>query len=402
MAGKKRKITFRFIVIVLLATLIIGALAYAAYRIAKPTHGKLANDSVASTKTLNAVIIRSETVAEATDFSAIRFLKTEGQTVSPGEPVAVLYSKGYDSQMSEIVSKSSEIYSKQSALLRSETDELPEEVIAFNETITDTVDKMTRAAMYGEGDYLALTDSLISSLETREMYLRSILPAEANIEMQSKYEDIDELRQRLRSSYMRSLVHEGSEGYISFNLDGYETALNVSNLTSSQVRQIVSSPQAGTVNDSAVYRSVDRDGFHIAFTVKADEPSRFVVGQTYRFAVDFRNVVYSGEIISEKTSSSYVLYVARVEGDAGDVLENRTISLTVSSEASGVSIPVKGLYFNNGVPYVYIYTSGGTYEPLPVMILCANEETAVIRAQNPSIQLRPKLKFEYHKEESAS
>lgn len=397
---KKRKFKLRFFLILLIPVILAGV--FVAYRTKNPTHGKLSSDSVVGSLSLTAVIIRSETVTEATDFSAIRFLKAEGEVVSPGEQVAVLYIKGYDSILSEIVTKSSEIYSKQSALLRAETGELPEEVIAFNETITDTVDKMTRAAMYSEGDYLALTESLLENLETRETYLRSLLPPEANIELQGKYEDLDDLRKRFRTDYMRTLVHEGSTGYISFHLDGYETALNVSNLTASQIRQIVSSPQAGMVSDNAVYRSVDPDGFHLAFTVKANDPFRFVVGQTYQFSVDYQDKVYVGEIISEKTSGSYVLYVARVEADAGEVLENRTIALTVASEASGVSVPVEGLYFNNGVPYVYIFTSNGTYEPVEVVILCADEKTAVIRAKNPSIQLRPRLKFEYHKAEEAS
>ena len=397
---KKKKFKLRFFLILLTPFVIAGGLFV--YRMKNPTHGKLSSDTVSGSMSLTAVIIRSETVTEATDFSAIRYLKTEGETVGPGEPVAQLYAKGYDTQMSEIVSRSSDIYSKQSALLRALTGELPEEVTAFNETITDTVDKMTRAAMYGEGDYLSLTDALLENLEIRETYLRSLLPPEANIEMQSKYESIDDLRLHLKTDYIRTLMHEGSAGYISFHLDGYETALNVSNLTSTQIRQIVSSPQSGTVSENAIYRSVDNDGFHLAFTVKANDPFRFVVGQTYRFAVDYQDTVYTAEIISEKTSASYVLYVARVDADAGAVLENRTIALTVANEASGVSVPVEGLYFSNGVPYVYIYTSRATYEPVPVVILCADEQTAVIRAKDPNIQLRAKLKFEYHKEEEDS
>lgn len=397
---KKRKFRLRFFLILLIPIALTGA-AFV-YLMKNPTHGKLSSDTVVGSKSLSVVIIRSETVMEASDYTAIRFLKTEGDTVSPGEQVAVLYVKGYDTVMNEIVLKASEIYSKQAALLRNETGELPEEVVAFNENITDTVDRMTRAAMYGEGDYLSMTEYLLESLETRETYLKSLLPPDANYELQGKYDDIDALRLRLRTDFTRTLVHEGSEGYISFHLDGYENALNVSNLTSSQIRQIVSSPQSGMANESAVYRSVDPYGFHIAFTVKANDPFRFVVGQTYQFSVDYQNKVYVGEVISEKTSGSYVLYVARIDADAGEVLENRTIALTVSTEASGVSVPVEGLFFNNGVPYVYIYTTNGTYEPLEVVILCADEKTAVIRAKNQNVQLKSGIKFEYHEEQEAS
>ena len=397
---KKRKFKLRFFLILLIPFFVVGV--YIGYRMKNPTHGKLSSDTVVGTKSLTAVVIRSETVAEATDYSAIRFLKTEGETVSPGDQVAILYAKGYDAQINEIVTKSSDIYAKQAGILRGETGELPEEVIAFIENITDTVDRMTRAAMYGEGDYLSIADTLLESMEAREQYLRALLPPDSNIELQSKYEAIDTLRQQLRRDYMTTLVHEGSEGYISFHLDGYETALNVSSLTATQVRQIITSPQAGTVSSNSVYRSVDRDGFHLAFTVGASDPFRFVVGQTYMFSVDRRDRVYKGEIISEKPAGTYVLYVARIDGDAGEVLENRTLAVTVSTEASGVSVPVAGLYFSDGVPYVYVYTSAGTYEPVQVVILSADEETAVIRAKNPNIQLRAKLKFEYHKKEEDS
>ena len=396
MAVRRKKFKLRFFAILLVPVFAVGAFLF--YRMKNPTHGKLYTETVNGETELTAAIIRSESVTEATDYSAIHFLKKEGDLVSPGDTVAVLYLKGYDSQLETIVSEAQNIYTKQTALLKGGTGDLPAEVLSYNERIADTVESMTKAAMLQDGDYLALTDTLMEDLSSREAYLKSLLPAESNIEMEAKYKALEEAKQKL-SSYTVYLTHETEAGYISFHLDGYETALDLSSLTATQIRQIVTSPISGTVNDNALYRVSDPYGFHLAFTVGATSPFRFVVGQSYDFHVKNSDTVYPAKIISEKNSGTYVLYVAEVSDTVQPVLEARTVQLSVSSTASGITIPVEGLYFNNGVPFIYVLTTGGTYEPIEVVILCANDEEAVIRAKNTEIQLREKLRFEYHEDE---
>ena len=80
------------------------------------------------------------------------------------------------------------------------------------------------------------------------------------------------------------------------------------------------------------------------------------------------------------------------------VLENRTMTFSIHSTASGVSIPVKGLYFNGGVPYVFINT-GRAYQPIQVVIPASDGETAIIEAADKNIHLNRGLRFQYHEED---
>lgn len=392
----KRKLKPRFFLFLLVPVALAGVLI--ANKMKNPSHGRLGSDTVYGESELTGVIVRHETVIEAPDHNTITYLKSEAEELKENEPVAVLYTKGYDSVLGDIVARSQELYERQAASLRNRNEErqLPPEIETYNEAVTGMVEQMTRAAMNGEGDYLSLSGELLSMLETRSNYMNSLLPAEENIDLAQKYTAIAELRQKL-NSYAAIFYHPGGGGFISFHLDGYENALNVESLTASQVRQIATSPLAGTVTDSALYRVVDPEGFYIALTVRANDAFRFVNGESYRLEVEHQDTVYTGRVIAEKTASQYVLYVMEIEADAFDVLENRTIGFTVKNTASGVSIPVEGLYFNGGVPYVYIYT-GTSYEPVAVEILAADEKTAVIRAANKAIQLRSGLKFEYHED----
>ena len=76
------------------------------------------------------------------------------------------------------------------------------------------------------------------------------------------------------------------------------------------------------------------------------------------------------------------------------------MTFSIRSEASGVSIPVKGLYFNGGVPYVFINT-GRAYQPIQVVIPASDGETAIIEAADKNIHLTRGLRFQYQEKSSS-
>lgn len=71
------------------------------------------------------------------------------------------------------------------------------------------------------------------------------------------------------------------------------------------------------------------------------------------------------------------------------------MTFSIHSEASGVSIPVEGIYYNGGLPYVFINT-GRAYQPIQVVIPASDGETAIIEAANKNIRLTRGLRFQYH------
>ena len=402
MAAKKqrtKRFRLRFYLILLVPILLVGA--YIGYRILNPTTGRLGTDTVTGELEFTGVIIRKENVAASEDYHTIRYLVSEGDMVSNNQQVAYLYRKGYENQMSDIVSKEQQIYQQQLTLLRLNSADgmtLPDEVAAYNSRITETVDRMTQASLGKDGlDYIRLSDELDGLLTARQNLLRQIVPSDATLS--ASYQQLDNLRNAFSAE--SNLINNSGTGYISFHLDGYENAMSIDSLTESQVRRVVSSPVSASYNSAGVYRIVDPNGFYVAFTVKSESSQRLIVGSTYELKVKYQDTTYTGRVIAERPAAKNVLYILEVNRDVLPVLENRTMTFSILSSASGVSIPVKGLYFNGGVPYVFINT-GRAYQPIQVVIPASDGETAIIEAADKNIRLTRGLRFQYHEEESSS
>ena len=399
---RTRRFRLRFYLLLLVPILLVGA--YVGYRILKPTTGRLGTDTVEGDLEFTGVIIRRENVATSEDYHTIRFLVGEGDMVSNSQQVAYLYRKGYENQMSDIVSKEQQIYQQQITLLRLNSADgltVPDEVAAYNDRITEIVNKMTQASLGKDGlDYIQLSEDLDVLLTARQNLLRQLVPADATLT--ASYQQLDSLKSAFSAE--STLINNSGTGYISFHLDGYENAMSIDSLTASQISRVVSSPVSASYNTAGVYRIVDPNGFYVALTVKSEDSHRLIVGNTYEMKVKYQDTSYMGRVVAERPAAKNVLYILEVNRDVLPVLENRTMTFSIHSEASGVSIPVKGLYYNGGIPYVFINT-GRAYQPIQVVIPASDGETAIIEAADRNIRLTRGLRFQYHdddEEESAS
>ena len=388
-----RRFRLRFYLILLVPILLVGA--YVGYRIMRPTTGRLGTDTVEGDLEFTGVIIRKENVATSEDYHTIRFLVSEGDMVNNAQQVAYLYRKGYENQMSDIVSKEQQIYQQQIALLRLNSADgmtVPGEVADYNSRIEQVVDQMTQASLGKDGlDYIQLSEELDGLLTARQNLLRQLVPADATLT--ANYQQLDNLRSAFSAE--STLINNSGTGYISFHLDGYENAMSIDSLTPTQVSRVVSSPVSASYNAAGVYRIVDPNGFYVAFTVKSGDSHRLIVGNTYDLKVQYQDATYTGRVVAERPAASNVLYILEINRDVLPVLDTRTMTFSIHSQASGVSIPVKGLYFNGGIPYVFINT-GRAYQPIQVVIPASDGETAIIEAADRNIRLTRGLRFQYH------
>ena len=390
---KTKRFRLRFYLLLLVPILLVGA--YVGYRILRPTTGRLGTDTVEGDLEFTGVIIRRENVATSEDYHTIRFLVSEGDMVNNSQQVAYLYRKGYENQMSDIVSKEQQIYQQQITLLRlSSADGLtvPDQVAVYNTRIEEIVNQMTQASLGKDGlDYIQLSEELDDLLTARQNLLRQLVPTDATLT--ASYQQLDSLKSAFSAE--SALVNNSGTGYISFHLDGYENAMSIDSLTPTQVGRVTSSPVSASYNTAGVYRIVDPNGFYVAFNVSASSSQRLIVGNTYEMKVKYQDTSYMGRVVAERPAAKNVLYILEVNRDVLPVLENRTMTFSIHSEASGVSIPVKGLYYNGGIPYVFINT-GRAYQPIQLVIPASDGETAIIEAADRNIRLTRGLRFQYH------
>ena len=255
MAAKKqrtKRFRLRFYLILLVPILLVGA--YMGYRILKPTTGRLGTDTVEGELESTGVIIRRENVATSEDYHTIRYLVNEGDLVSNQPQAANLYRKGYENQMSDIVSKEQQIYQQQITLLRLSSSDgmtVPDDVVAYNTRIEEVVDKMTQASLGKDGlDYIQLSEELDYLLSARQSLLRQLMPAENDATLNASYQQLDILKDAFSAE--SALINNAGTGYISFHLDGYENAMSIDSLTASQVSRVASSPVSASYNAAGV------------------------------------------------------------------------------------------------------------------------------------------------------
>lgn len=381
---KKYKVRF-FLLAFALVGLLIASLVYWA---ANPATGRLGIATVAFELEADAVIIRREQPVQPGEYARIQFLVDEGTMVSDNQHIANLFLRGYETSYEQLLSKELEVYQRQMTELAQSGD--PALLTGLNSQIEEAVDMLSNiAAGELEGDYLAITRILEDLTVARRDALTQAIEAPSN-ELQTAMTELESMWQSYR--YQSEWINTAGSGYISFILDGFEESLTSDQITASQVNRILASSGSASFATEYVYRIVSPDRWQLALVLPATVPQRLVNGQTYTLSAD--GMIYQATVTEERSASNYITYVLEVSGDVFAYLSVRTTEVKIQTSASGVSIPVEGLTYVEGIPTIYIRTIEGYY-PLPVQILAADEKTAIIIAQDPNITITRGMRFSY-------
>ena len=343
-----------------------------------------------------AVVIRTEqSISESA--SDAKIIAKSGVYVQEGDDVAVLYPYGYETALATITSKETELYAKLELQLKTLSGGvLPATVVSLNDRIAYLGGQM-RAASNGESNesYAALETELLALLmERRDLMVSQLSDAST---LAAEIRALDAQYSSFETNMARTLK-SGYNGYISFYTDSNEEPLrDVSQLTVSQVKRIMSSTSFAADSENFSYRIVtDRSMFYLAFvastTSTADLSKRLMPGMTYPFTIKGIEGAFMGTVVSEKDASNGILYVLSVAADVKPLLDARVVDISVQNVASGLTVPVKYIQYSGGVPYVYIKSDYG-YTPIAVYIAGSDGEDAVISARDEKLTLFSGLRY---------
>ncbi len=350
-----------------------------------------------------AVVVRSERlITESASDS--RILIEEGATVAEGDAIAVLYPYSYESTLAQICEREAALYSQMDSMLRTAGGQsLPAQVAQYNERI-NTVSREMRAAANNETDraaYDRLESELIMLLEQRRALMIGALDDASFVE--DAVREIDELKANFETASARTLL-SGYNGYVSFYSDANEENLrDVSQLTVPLVRRILNSPSISMDNENFYYRIVtDRTTFYLAFVQGGKSADRLMPGLTYSFTVKGIKGAYQGRVLTEKDTASGVLYVMQVDADVRPFLTTRVVEISVQNNAAGLYVPLDYLQFTDGVPYLFVKTTDGSYQKIAVWIAGSDGKNAIVSARDSTISLFAGLKIRMPIEEEES
>lgn len=333
-----------------------------------------------STKTMEAVIIRDESVVTAESVARIEYVAAEDTLVNEGDVIAYLYSTGYsESELKKLETVRENIQAYHKTML--------ENIIETDlERLDLTVDQWAlqfKALVTGEttGNLISVTRQLESAMVARQEYMRSNM--RNDLKLNNLYAQENTRLNSIASWRVESAAK--ASGVVSFYTDGYESFLNAStasSLSAAQVKKVLAGESLGDSSNrvKSVYRLVNQSGWYVAILTdgKTWNP---IVDQEYSMQFEgFEDLTFTARVTTVSQSEGSVLAVFRIDSPIGPLIYQRQARARVSITFTGLSVSAKAIYQQNGQTGVWLYdVPGGTF--VPVTVLSSDGSAALIVPQ---------------------
>ena len=340
---------------------------------------------VSASMPVSAVIVRDESAVSTEKYEKIIFSVVEGEAIQNGAQIAQVFKRGYqDESMITLLRLQREIYEQQRKLITADASVGLQDI----EGRIATVESQIRDSARGDSslDMLQLEQTLKDLQAERMTYLQNNVQADAALT--GLYNSLREQEQTL-ANWTRNIVNAAGGGVVSFYFDGYERVLNASQLNminAALVNSVVKGGNTANATDAAsetpLYRLVQNTHWYIAFVTKAEQPMRTVAGEQYYVVFDdYSTLTYQSTALEPIVTETNVVNILEFNVDIGDFLDIRTVKATITKSAQGMMVPVEMIAYEKGEPGVSV-KSGETVYRVPVNILAADEDNAVIAAKN--------------------
>lgn len=325
------------------------------------------------------VFIRDEQSVGVDKYDRVSFYVNEGDTVSAGQDVALVYKWGYsDDMMQSLLTVEGQIYSAQTALLAGVENA---DLASIELQIQQKRLAIRSAALGGSGDdLLALQRELADLLNQRATFLtQTVQPTTALTELYNMQTE----RQTQLDTYREKVAAAGS-GRVSFYFDGYEQILNTDKLdtiNASLISSVVSgsSDLLSGASSNFVYRLVNPNLWYLAFVTPRSQGLRLCAGERYTVTFTDCGVQFDGTAMSTAVSDGGVLNLVEFTADMGELFRTRKLQATVTAELSGYVVPLKFISVKDGVATVTV--DGGDAEyAVEVDVIATEGDDALVRA----------------------
>ncbi|MGI6238737.1 MAG: HlyD family efflux transporter periplasmic adaptor subunit [Christensenellales bacterium] len=333
--------------------------------------------SSAYTQSMDAVIIRDEALVTADSVARIEYVAPENSLVSAGDTVAYLYSTGYsESELKKLETDRENIQAYHKTMLGNILDNDLERL----ETIVDQQALEFKALVTGHtsGNLITVTRRLESAMVARQEYMRSNM--RNDLKLNNLYSRESARLNSIASWRVRAAAE--TEGVVSFYTDGYEPFLNAETLPSLGAAEfkkaLAGEPLGGaTAREKSVYRLVNQNRWFVAILTDGATWNP-VVDQEYSMQFEgFSDLQFGARVTSVSQSEGAVLAVFEINAPIGALIYQRRAHASVSITFTGLSVPAKAIYEENGQAGVWLYdVPGGTF--VSVTVLSSDGKTALI------------------------
>lgn len=381
----KRRVAFRFYVLLFVATAILAyGLFYAYNRLVQRT-AVIEKGDMSNEYTAQAVIARIEKVTDTESFSSVQYYADEGANVYQGNRIADVYSVGFSrTDENKLLNVRSEIKAQQKLMPVYQDQQLDR----MNQQIREIAHEL-EMLVHGKqaGNLLNLERQLQTALSRRQDHLKQKYATDQNL--RALYENEATLVKKIETWTYNYLAT--TDCIVSFYTDGYESMLDSDSLdtvTVSQIRSILngeapiqSTAQRGRI---AVYREVVPRGFYLML-ISYDNKWAPQDGVSYKVQLEgYEDALFDAVVLSHSKSGNETFVRTFVDSDVKPVLNTRTARATIGElYVSGLKVPFRALLIQDNQVGVVVSNDGGRF--VPVKIMEQTSDYAIVQSISPGL-----------------
>lgn len=348
----------KYIVTAILSILVI---AYFIYHLFNGFSTKIETEAAflttkRETISLDAYILREETVLYSNSGGGVNYLYEDGEKVSKDSKIADIYSSAGGSGLTE---KIIDIDRKINVLEKSNSDK------NISSSDTQAIDKKINELFYVMRDKIE-TGNIEYALRKRDELLTLLNRRLVLVQAVGGYEDKIVLLQGERTNLTTSMndisetIYAKDSGYFYTMVDGYEdifTVNNAQNMTLALFDEIISSPPKENTGD-AIGKLVTNYNWYVVCEITKEQNRSFTENGSYDIVFPYsasEELNMTLERIIAPTDSDRVLLVFKtnVMPNGFNYLRKQEIEV-VQSSYTGYKIPISSVRMVNGVQGVYI------------------------------------------------
>lgn len=330
------------------------------------------------TSSMDAVIIRSESVYSSGMVARVEYVATEGTLVNEGDVIAYLYSTGYsEGELEKLETIRTNIQAYHKKILANIVDTQLERL----DMVVDAKALELKSLITHEttGNLLTLTRELEAAMVNRQEYMRS--NKREDLELNKLYQDETTRLNSIASWRTEATAEE--QGVISFYMDGYETELSpetMDTITPEDIRAVLAGNSLSSTGSrtTGIYRLVDQDLWYVAILTDGKSWNPVLDQEYYLQFEGFEDVAYTAKVARVQKINGEVLAVFEIRDPIGPLIYQRSGRVSLSITLQGLSVQVDALYDQNGQLGVWLYdVPGGTF--VPVEVLSSDGRYAIIQ-----------------------
>lgn len=330
---------------------------------------------------MEAVIVRDESVASYEGEGRVSYLVEEGAQVRKGQAVVNLYTASHMTkafaELETVRANIRTFYQKLlSGVIEPELDRLEANVQA------QALEMKRLVQSRQVGNLINVEKALEQTMAERQAYLDSHRRDEQKLN--DYYNSEKKMLQNIEA--WKVVKSADKDGVVSFYLDGYERQLTpekMAELTVEQVKLVLAGKPlsaAKTANarmTKDVFKVATTDSWHVVL-YSTDADWNPVKGQVFQIQMEgVSGFSFNGTVQSVQKSRGEVMVTVEVSGDIGPMLLRRSGKVSIGARLTGFTVPRSAIADMNGRTVVWLKdAAGGT--PIDVEVLQTNDEYALI------------------------